>query len=130
MKISLWVIAAVVVVLLVGGVYFLTQGRPSSDNQDTNPASTPNSSPTANTHAIEISGFAFSPSVLTIKKGDTVVWTNQDSAAHVLSSDSGSEISSGSLSKGGTYSHTFASAGVFAYHCTIHPSMKAKVIVE
>jgi len=67
---------------------------------------------------------------LTIKEGDTVVWTNMDSMSHTIKSDSGSELSSNSLSNGQTYSHTFNSVGTFNYHCSIHPSMKAKIIVQ
>ena len=35
---------------------------------------------------------------------------------------------SGSLATGKTYSHTFDTAGTFAYHCGIHPTMKAQVV--
>jgi len=79
---------------------------------------------------VQIQNFAFSPSSLTIKVGDTVTWTNKDTATHTVTSDSGGELSSPSLNKGETYSHQFASAGVYDYHCTHHPSMKAKIIVE
>ena len=74
--------------------------------------------------------FAFSPSGLTIKKGDSVVWTNQDSVGHTVTSDSGSELDSELLSTGESYSYKFANAGIYEYHCTPHPSMKAKIIVE
>lgn len=79
---------------------------------------------------IEISGFAFNPSFLTIPKGASVVWANMDSAPHTIVSDSGNEMSSGSISKGKTYTHTFSTPGTYEYHCSIHPSMKGKVIVE
>ncbi|MEI8060664.1 MAG: plastocyanin/azurin family copper-binding protein, partial [Ferruginibacter sp.] len=79
---------------------------------------------------ILIQNFAFSPSTLTIKVGDSVTWKNQDSASHTIVSDSGSEISSSSLSNGGIYTHTFSIAGTYNYHCSIHPSMKGKVVVQ
>ncbi len=82
------------------------------------------------TYPAEISGFAFSPSTLTIKVGDTVTWTNQDAAKHTVTSDSGSELNSELLGKGRSYSHTFATAGTYNYHCTPHPYMTGKVIVE
>ena len=41
----------------------------------------------------------------------------------------GKELNSANLPQGGSYSHTFASAGSFPYHCTIHPSMLASVTV-
>ncbi len=34
--------------------------------------------------AVEISGFAFKPQVLTVPVGTKVTWTNQDNAAHIV----------------------------------------------
>ena len=79
---------------------------------------------------VEISGFAFNPSTLTIPKGTSIIWTNKDSAKHTIVSDTGNEINSDSISQGETYVHTFSSPGTYSYHCGIHPSMKGKVIVE
>jgi plastocyanin len=33
------------------------------------------------------------------------------------------------MPSGATFSFTFAKAGTFAYHCTIHPFMKGTVVV-
>ena len=79
---------------------------------------------------VNIAGFAFSPSTVTINVGDSVQWENKDSASHTVTSDSGSELDSPTLSKNGVYSHTFTKAGTFAYHCTLHPGMKGTVIVK
>jgi plastocyanin len=41
------------------------------------------------------------------------------------------EMDSGTISgSGGTYQHTFATAGTFAYHCSIHPPMTGAVVVD
>lgn len=77
-----------------------------------------------------IQGFKFSPEALTVKKGTTVTWMNEDSAPHTIASDSGKELDSPSFGKGETYSHTFDSVGKYDYHCGLHPSMKATIIVE
>ena len=82
------------------------------------------------TYTAEISNFAFSPSEIRIKAGDTVAWTNKDSTRHTVTSDSGSELGSALLSNGDSYSHTFSTAGTFNYHCALHPYMKGKIIVE
>jgi amicyanin len=81
-------------------------------------------------NTIIIEGFSFHPLELKVKMGTSVTWTNQDSAPHTVTSDSGSELNSGSLSKGQSYSHTFNEAGTFEYHCKFHSMMKAKIIVE
>jgi plastocyanin len=82
------------------------------------------------TYNVEISGYSFKPAQITIKTGDTVVWTNRDSAQHTATSDAGNEIGSELLAKGETYSHTFTKPGIYPYHCIPHPNMKAAVIVE
>jgi amicyanin len=79
---------------------------------------------------VEINNFGFNPLELRIKKGDTVVWVNRDSAGHTITSDSGNELSSPTISQKQEYRHTFTQSGTFNYHCIVHPSMKAKVIVE
>ncbi|MBY0376670.1 cupredoxin family copper-binding protein, partial [Patescibacteria group bacterium] len=79
-------------------------------------------------HTVSISNFAFSPSSITIKKGDTVIWTNKDSAPHTVTGNTGGP-SSDTLNKGQSYSFTFNTTGTFPYYCKIHPSMTANVTV-
>lgn len=64
-----------------------------------------------------------------VNVGDSVTWTNGTDAPHTVTSDSGSELHSGTVAAAATFSHTFAAVGTFAYHCAIHPYMVAKVIV-
>jgi len=93
----------------------------------TPPAQQP-SAPALVSHALTIQGFAFSQSSITVKKGDTVVWTNKESAPHTVTGDGG--LASPTLNTNGTYSFTFNTAGTFAYHCAFHPSMKGTVVVQ
>jgi amicyanin len=81
------------------------------------------------TYNAEIKDFAFISPALTINVGDTVIWTNRDSVKHTVTSDSESELDSELLPQGGTYAHTFNSAGEFFYHCRPHPYMKGQVVV-
>ncbi|NUR26546.1 MAG: amidase [Catenulispora sp.] len=79
---------------------------------------------------VAITGFAFSPSALTVKAGTTVTWTNKDSDAHTVTSQgSGGPLQSKALGTGETYTYTFTTAGTFSYLCTIHPFMTATVTV-
>lgn len=76
---------------------------------------------------VTIQGYAFQPKDVTIDKGGTVTWTNQESVTHdVKFSDSESP----DLKKGQSYSKMFDKAGTFDYMCEIHPTMKGKVIVK
>jgi amicyanin len=99
--------------------------------QSPTPAPTPNPSPVSapTSHSMTITGFAFSSPSLTIKKGDTVIWTNQDSVSHTVTGDDGGPASP-SLAKGQSYSYTFNTAGTYSYHCAVHPNMKGTVAVQ
>lgn len=87
-------------------------------------------------HEVVIKNFAFDPAEITIKKGDTVKWTNEDSAPHFVASNPHPThtdlpaLSSGTLSTGQSFSLAFTKTGTFGYHCHLHPSMTGTVIVE
>lgn len=78
--------------------------------------------------AVSIAGFAFDAPSLQIGKGTTVTWTNNDGVPHTVTSDDGA-FDSGPIAPGESYTFTFADPGVYAYHCQIHPSMTARVLV-
>jgi plastocyanin len=73
--------------------------------------------------------YFFGPQTQYANVGDTVTWTNGTDAPHTVTSDSGTELASDNLAEDATFDHTFSAEGTFAYHCTIHAYMKAKVIV-
>jgi len=77
----------------------------------------------------EIKGIAFVQKRIEISAGTTVQWTNNDPLVHTVTADDGS-WDSGPIEPGRSWSHTFAQAGEFAFHCTPHPFMKAVVVVR
>jgi plastocyanin len=128
-------IAVVIIVLAAGGWFAFGRntktntGSPAMDMPASSKQPAGSSEPSA-TNAVTIQSFAFSPASITVKKGATVTWTNQDSAAHtVIETDSQTGPNSPDLSKGKSYSFTFDSAGTYHYHCSIHPSMTGTVTV-
>jgi len=84
---------------------------------------------------VTIKAFTFSPQFVTVSKGTTVIWTNQDPTPHQVINDPAGFIAggmlfrSGPLTTGQSYSFTFNTTGDFKYHCNIHPAMEGKVIV-
>ena len=78
----------------------------------------------------------FSPSTVEIGVGGTVTWTNDDTAAHTVTSGSleadGPDgiFDSSIFMAGKTFKHTFDEAGEYDYFCIVHPWMAGKVIVE
>jgi plastocyanin len=78
--------------------------------------------------AVAIDNLAFSPATLNAKVGQKVTWTNRQGVAHTVTADAGAFDHP--MPSGATFSFTFATAGTFAYHCTIHPSMRGTIAVS
>ena len=89
----------------------------------------------AATSTVSIVDFGFTPASLTVAAGTTVTWTNTGAVIHSVTSDTGAFDSSPScpggacINPGASYSHRFAQAGTFAYHCRVHSNMTGTVIV-
>src|SRR2546425_12849708 len=77
----------------------------------------------ASTAAVSITSTGFHPSAVTIPAGDSVTWTNNDTAQHQVVADDGS-FSSPVLAAKQSYSHGFKAGGKFAYHDGLHPLLK------
>ena len=76
----------------------------------------------------------FIPSMVTIDIGGEVIWENNDTAAHTITSGTAVEGPSGVFDSslvmaGSSFSHTFEDAGTFDYFCMVHPWMVGTVIV-
>jgi plastocyanin len=56
--------------------------------------------------------------------------TGNGLCADVSATGSGQELASPTLGPLATYSHTFASAGTYPYHCEFHGAMQATVVVD
>lgn len=80
-------------------------------------------------NVVAIRNFAFGPQVITVKAGTTVHWTNHDTEAHTVTSDTGA-FGSPVLQPGASYSFSFTKPGTYHYHCTIHPFMTGMVMVS
>jgi len=77
----------------------------------------------------------FIPSMVTIDIGGEVIWENNDTAAHTITSGTAVEGPSGVFDSslimaGSSFSHTFDSAGTYDYFCMVHPWMSGVVIVR
>ena len=75
------------------------------------------------------------PATLNISAGTTVIWENNDAAAHLATSgtpDGGPDgvFDSGMIMGGATYEYEFLETGEFVYYCLVHPWMVGTVVVE
>ena len=76
-------------------------------------------------------GRAFSIAAATVKKGEAIVFVNDDTVPHnVLSESKGSEFDLGSQEPGTSIPVKFGSTGDVMVICAIHPKMKMTVSVR
>lgn len=141
-------IAAIAAIIIIAALALGSKNNNNSATPPPAPTSNPSSSePTSNTNSsttnptptptpeagasssVSIVNMNYSPADITVKKGATVTWTNNDDVAHTVTADSNNAFDSGNMDKGKTFSHTFDTAGTFAYHCTYHSNMHGKVTV-
>lgn len=77
-------------------------------------------------HAVAIEGMKFVPAQISVAVGDTITFTNNDSAPHTATANDGT-FDTGRLSRGESATVTISAGGSFDYICKIHPSMKGNV---
>jgi len=134
-----FILGVIIVVAATGSLYVLSRARAShSSNCATiTPAVVPRTIP------VSIYDGAFNPNdppgyypdriVLVIGVNNTVIWTNNDTAAHTVTSSIAPQcgtFSSGNLNPGDTYTRTFTSVGTYQYYCVYHHWMMGTIVVK
>jgi plastocyanin len=77
--------------------------------------------------AATIANFAFSPNPVGVASSGFVTWTNNDTTTHTVTFDNGPDC--GRVAVGANVTAQFSAPGTYAYHCSIHTSMKGSVTV-
>jgi plastocyanin len=80
------------------------------------------------TATVDIVNFAFKPATLTIGAGSKVVFSNTSSRRHTATRKG--SFTTGRIKPGKSVGIRFNQKGTFAYHCTIHPFMHGKIVVD
>lgn len=78
--------------------------------------------------AVHLAGEAFTPASVTVAIGGVVTWTNNDTTAHTVTSDSGA-FDSKILAPGQVFTFRFTTAGTYRYTCVLHSNMSGTVAV-
>ena len=122
-------IATAIVLISLGIAACVSERATSNVTVSTATCSAPSNA--AGATLIFIRDFTFQPASVRVKAGGTVAWVNCEPTAipHTSTSDGG-VWNSASLAPAASFIRNFPTAGSFPYHCAIHPSMKATVIVE
>ena len=77
---------------------------------------------------VKIDNFNFEPEQLTVKPGTTVTWINEDDIPHTVVATA-KAFRSKALDTDDKFSFTFTTPGSYEYFCSLHPHMKAEVVV-
>jgi plastocyanin len=92
---------------------------------------TPSADTLVATNQVSLMNFSFYPRNITVTKGTTVTWTNQDPASHdVTGLGNLSDLKSPTLKQKDIYSYTFNSPGTYNYHSNISSGMAGTVVVK
>jgi plastocyanin len=83
----------------------------------------------AGSTVVVVRRFAFGPTEVRVRAGERVTWVNCEIEGHTSTADGG-EWDSPLLALGAVFTRTFPAAGVFPYHCALHPFMTGRVVVE
>ena len=78
---------------------------------------------------VRIAGLAFTGGELRVRVGTSVRWVNEDQVQHSVTAEDGS-FDSGLIEPGQSFQRVFDRPGTYSYHCTPHPFMRGRVIVE
>ena len=84
------------------------------------------------TVGVDMESIEFAPERVSVRAGQRVRWTNQDSTAHTVTkvSGPGPDFDSGEVGANGTYEYTPPQRGVIKYVCEIHPDqMRGRISV-
>ena len=88
------------------------------------------SAPPSGGDTVKISDFKFAPATITAKHGTGVSVTNSDSTAHTATADDGHSFDTGTIDPGKSKTISVTKAGSYPYHCSIHPFMHGKLVVN
>lgn len=127
----------IAVILAAGVIAVAVINSNNKDNNKNKPATTQKSASISNagnpvdTTAVSIKNYMFDPTVIKVKTGTNVTWTNTDSVQHnVVADNASSDAPNGPLiGKGQTYSFKFNKSGAYSFHCMPHSYMHGTVVV-
>ncbi len=78
---------------------------------------------------VRIARHAYAPAAVTVPRGTTVRWVNEDDDPHTVTADGGKFASRG-IDTREEFAFTFDAPGSYPYHCALHPMMTGVVVVK
>ena len=82
-------------------------------------------------NTVIIKDFAYMPQELNIDAGTIVTWKHDDKVVHdVVATNPPGSFANENMQRGDKFTFTFSEPGEYEYYCSIHPSMRGKIIVK
>ncbi len=78
---------------------------------------------------VRIKQHQYAPQAITVPRGTTIRWVNDDDDPHTVTSENGTFASRG-IDTHEEFTFTFNAPGTYAYHCALHPTMTGSVVVK
>ena len=103
---------------------FLLNGCTSNDKNNTQESA-------KSAHSLDtvmVQQMKFTPAELTVNKGDTIVWINNDLVDHNVTSLRDKFFYSDTLRVGASWKWVVTDSA--AYYCSIHPTMLGKILLK
>ena len=85
--------------------------------------------PSTGLTVVHIANLSFRANEVRVRAGTRVRWVNDDQLQHTVTADDGA-FDSGLIDPGSSFERVFDRPGTYSYHCTPHPFMQGRVIVE
>jgi amicyanin len=105
--------------------YFGHRAKPAAAVDTT----TVSAGPSAGLTVVRIANLSFGANEVRVRAGTRVRWVNADQVQHSVTSEDGA-FDSGLIDSGRSFERVFDRPGSYSYHCTPHPFMHGRVIVE
>ena len=112
---------------MLGSVIFLIGcSSPSEENIST--GETPEDKPAPALYVVQVEQMKFLPSDISVHKGDTVMWVNNDMVAHDITEEKSKSWSSSLLQPGKSWKLVVKESA--DYYCSIHAVMKGRIAIK
>lgn len=80
-------------------------------------------------YVVSMATLTFQPAELTVARGDTIVWKNDDFLPHTATARDGAWDSK-SINAGESWRYVADKAGRYSYYCIFHPNMQGTIEVR
>lgn len=128
---ALLIVIAAIFTIGVVGFIFANVASPAAVATPLPTSALPSEETTPSAQRVEviISNLSFQPASITVGRGSTIVWRNQDTVSHTVTAGDGS-FNSGTIVAGDMFEQRFDKVKTYTYSCSIHPEMKGMIIVK